>query len=92
MKIIEASGVPRTIPPHTGEALREEIRQHLAFPAGIVRADRKRRTSVLLSALERNLPDMLSDVVEKAEGAADARGEKIQKGSPPLFGNLATHR
>ncbi|MCK4590475.1 MAG: hypothetical protein KAT86_01875, partial [Candidatus Latescibacteria bacterium] len=69
MKIVEVSGDPRTIGRCTGEALREEIREHLAFPYVVDRADWEQRLPVFLSTLRRYLPDVLEEMEGTAQGA-----------------------
>ncbi|MCK5118767.1 MAG: hypothetical protein KAQ78_04245, partial [Candidatus Latescibacteria bacterium] len=69
MKIVEVSGDPRTIGRCTGEALLGEIREHLAFPYSVDRADWERRLPVFLSTLKRHLPDVLEEMEGTAEGA-----------------------
>jgi len=83
MKIVEASGDPRTVGRCTGEALREEIREHLAFPYTVDRSAWERRLPVFLSTLKRYLPDVLEEMEGTAEGA-DVPLENILRLNLPM--------
>jgi hypothetical protein len=84
MKIVECCGDPRAIGRSTGEALREEIREHLAFPYIVDRADWERRLPVFLSTLKRHLPDVLEEMEGTAEGA-NVSPEDILRLNLPLY-------
>ena len=67
MKIVEVSGDPCTVGRCTGEALREEIREHLEFPYTVDRPAWEQRLPVFLATLKRYLPDVLEEIKGTAE-------------------------
>ena len=70
MKVVEVSGSPREIGCLTGEALRDEIREHLSlFPPNIDRAVWARRFPRFLETLKTRLPAVLAEL----EGTAGCR-------------------
>ena len=70
MKVIEVSGSPREIGNLTGEALREEIREHLAlFPPKIDSAVWSQRFPRFLETLKTHLPAVLAELEGTAVGA-----------------------
>ena len=70
MKIIEVSGSPREIGNLTGEALREEIREHLSlFPPNIDNTVWAQRFPRFLETLKTYLPAVLAEIEGTAVGA-----------------------
>jgi len=82
MKVIEASGDPRTVGRCTGEELREEIRKHLEFPYIVDRPVWERRLPVFLSTVKRYLPDVLEEMEGTAEGANLPLGDILRLNIP----------
>lgn len=69
MKVIECSGDPRQIGRQTGEALRDEIREHLALyppPSG---PEWERRLPAFVETTAAHLPEALEEMQGLAEGA-----------------------
>ena len=69
MKIVDCSGSPREIGRQAGEALRDEIRQNMAFGLPAISPDAERRLSAMTAALRRRLPEALEEMRGLAEGA-----------------------
>jgi hypothetical protein len=69
MKVIECGGTPREMGRQTGEALREEIRQHLAVKVPVNETWRDRQLPIILDVMRRHLPDVLAEIEGMAEGA-----------------------
>lgn len=87
MKIVEASGSPREIGYLTGEALREEIREHLAlFPPNIDGAVWAQRFPRFLEALKTYLPAVLAEIEGTAAGA-DISLDTIFQLNLPMYAN-----
>lgn len=88
MKLVETSGDAMAIGRATGEALREEIRDHLArFPQ---RPEDKpaweQRLPAFLETLKKHLPQVLTEMNGTAEGAGVSR-EDIYRLNQPMYPN-----
>ncbi len=87
MKVIEVSGSPREIGNLTGEALRDEIREHLAlFPPNIDRAVWAQRFPRFLETLKTHLPAVLAELEGTAAGA-DLPLDTIFQLNLPMYAN-----
>ena len=87
MKIIEVSGSPREIGNLTGEALREEIHEHLAlFPPNIDSAVWAQRFPRFLETLKTHLPAVLAELEGTAAGA-DLPLDTIFQLNLPMYAN-----
>lgn len=84
MKIVECSGTPRQIGGATGEALREEIHQHIAWFPMRQWDTWQRRVPVFLKTLELHLPHVLEEMRSMAAGA-DVPAEEILRLNLPLY-------
>jgi isopenicillin-N N-acyltransferase-like protein len=69
MKIVDCSGSPRQIGRQAGEALRDEIRQHLPFERTDTSPQTDRRLATMTAALSRYQPEALEEMRGLAEGA-----------------------
>ena len=70
MKVVEVQGSPREIGRSTGEALREEIRAHMALLPEEVRQEAwAPRLPAFLDTLRREVPEVLEEMEAMAEGA-----------------------
>ena len=87
MKVIELSGSPREIGNFTGEALREEIREHLTlFPPNIDSAVWAQRFPRFLETLKTHLPAVLAELEGTAAGA-DISLDTIFQLNLPMYAN-----
>ena len=87
MKVIEVSGLPREIGNLTGEALREEIREHLAlFPPNIDNTVWAQRFPHFLETLKTCLPAVLAEIEGIAAGA-DISLDTIFQLNLPMYAN-----
>ena len=87
MKVIEISGSPREIGNLTGEALREDIREHLSlFPPNIDSAVWAQRFPRFLETLKTRLPAVLAEIEGMAAGA-DLPLDTIFQLNLPMYTN-----
>ncbi len=87
MKVIEVSGSPREIGALTGEALREEIREHLSrFPLNIDSTVWGQRFPRFLETLKTHLPAVLAEIEGTASGA-DISLDAIFQLNLPMYAN-----
>ena len=87
MKVIEVSGSPREIGCLTGEALREDIREHLSlFPPNIDKAVWAQRFPRFLETLKTYLPSVLTEIEGTAAGA-DIPLDTIFQLNLPMYAN-----
>jgi hypothetical protein len=85
MKVVEASGSAREIGRATGEALREDIREHLErHPFSGDPREWQRRLPRFLGALARHLPKVLEEMEGTAEGA-DVPLNTVSQLNLPLY-------
>lgn len=84
MRVIECSGSPSQIGEATGEALRDEIREHIElFPMRQWDAFRL-RLPVFLSALRQHIPHVLEEMSATARGAG-VDEEQVLRLNLPMF-------
>ena len=88
MRVIECSGDPTRIGEATGEALREEIAEHIAlFPMG--RGEEfDARLPTFLATLDRQLPTVLEEMRATARGAGVDEREILRLNLPLYAGEL----
>jgi len=88
MKLVEVSGDAKAIGRATGEALRDEIRDHLErFPQREhEKSEWSRRLPAFLDTLKAHLPEVLAEMDATAEGAG-VPVEEIYRLNLPLYPN-----
>lgn len=90
MKVIESSGSAREIGFVTGEALRDEIHEHLDMRSPWNEDAWRRRRPAFMETLERHLPEQLEEMEGTAEGAGVSIDSILQLNVPAYANNLVT--
>ena len=89
MKIIECEGSPQSLGEQTGEALREEIREHISLRPMRDWPQWERRAPLFLDTLKTGLPRVLDEMLATAR-AADVPEREILRLNLPLYPHRLT--
>ena len=89
MKIIACEGSPQRLGEQTGEALREEIREHISLRPMRDWPEWERRAPLFLDTLKTHLPHVLEEMLATAR-AADVPEREILRLNLPLYPHRLT--
>ena len=88
MRLIECRGTPRQIGESTGEALRDEISQNIAFLTDTSRQALNIRLPLFLATLQRRLPAVLEEMRATARAANVSETDLLALNLPLVPGSL----